>query len=76
MGRGLPGRNPVRPVSGGLRHHAPRLIQTGGDAVFLIDAETPAQGCNLNHERRLVARKARISSFFRKRRFHSRPAWV
>jgi hypothetical protein len=46
------------------------------DATILTDAETPAQGCKLNHERRLGARKVRISSFFRKRRFHSPPAWV
>jgi hypothetical protein len=41
-----------------------RNFETTGDVALLTYSETPVQGCNLRHERRLVARKVRISSFF------------
>lgn len=41
-----------------------RNFETTGDIALLTYAETPVQGCNLRHERQLVARKVRISSFF------------
>lgn len=41
-----------------------RNFETTGDMALLTYSETPVQGCNLRHERRLVARKVRISSFF------------
>jgi hypothetical protein len=41
-----------------------RNFETTGDEALLTYAEMPVEGCHLRHERRLVARKLRISSFF------------
>lgn len=40
-----------------------RNFETTGDLALLTYSETPVQGCNLRHDRRLMARKVRISSF-------------